>query len=328
MQEFIIEENDAAQRLDKYLKKILSEASGGFLYKMLRKKNILLNGKKAEGSEKLVRGDVVRLYLSDETIAKFRTKQQEKGQLASQYPVIPLEILYEDQELLVINKPSGMLSQKAKATDISANEYIIGYLLSTGKITPEELTHFKPSVCNRLDRNTSGILIAGKTLYALKQMAESLQQHSVQKYYYCLVLGLLSKEERLEGWLIKDERTNRVRISKTGTGMEGESQERYICTEYRPVRLLSRQNLTLLEVHLVTGRSHQIRAHLASIGHPIVGDPKYGSLKVNEQFRKDCRVTHQLLHAGRLVLADGKTIEAPLPAVFTEILTRESRKEA
>ncbi len=313
MQEFVIQENEAGQRFDKYLKKRLSQAPTSFLYKMLRKKNITLNGKKADGSEKLETSDVVKLFLADETIEKFSGQVQEAEKLKSQYPLTKLDVLYETKDILVINKPAGMLSQKARPEDVSANEYIIGYLLESQAISHQELATFKPSICNRLDRNTSGILVAGKTLSGLQRMAEQLKDRSLGKYYQCLVVGDISKEQEITGWLSKDTAKNQVRV--TPQERPGSS---FIKTGYRPIERLG--VYTLLEVHLITGRSHQIRAHLASIGHPIVGDTKYGTPGVNEEFRRQCRLRGQLLHAYRMELEPGNRIEAPLPAEFVRAL--------
>ena len=312
MKEIVINENEAGQRLDKFLGKLLKEAPASFYYKMLRKKNIVLNGNKATGNEKLTAGDSIKLFLSDETFEKFAGKRQ-TNDLAASVPNIALEIVYEDHDVLAINKPAGMLSQKAKKEDISANEYILQYLLESGTITRESLHTFKPSVCNRLDRNTSGILVAGKTLNGLQQMSKAFRERSMEKYYLAIVAGHISKPRRIEGFLKKDGVNNQVTILS-----EPSNDAKPIITEYRPLKLIGQ--VTLLEVHLITGRSHQIRAHLASIGHPVIGDTKYGNPRLNREFLKNAGVTHQLLHAYRLFLADGTKIQADAPKEFERAL--------
>lgn len=322
MKEFKIQSNEAGQRFDKYLKKLLKDANSSFIYKMLRKKNIVLNGKKADGTEKLVVGDEVKLFLSDDTFDKFHGASQ-NAKVFDEYANIPgnkLSIVYEDEDVLIINKPAGMLSQKAKPEDISANEYIIAYLIQNEKLTEEALSTFKPSICNRLDRNTSGLLIAGKTLKGLQEMSAALKERNseqgVQKYYRCIVSGVLKETTYLKGYLSKDERTNKVTVSKTKPS-HSEAEWLPIETEYRPITSVN--GFTELEVHLITGRSHQIRAHLASIGHPIIGDTKYGSKTINERFGKEVRLRAQLLHAYRIVFADGREVKAPTPKQYDTV---------
>ncbi len=321
MQSFRIGKNEAGQRLDKYLKKLLPEASDGFRYKMLRKKNITLNGKKADGSEKLALGDEVKLFFSEETFRIFSGKAAGEQELSEKYPCIPLTILYEDEDILAIDKPAGMLSQKAAPSDLSANEYIIGYLLAQGTVTAESLGTFRPSVCSRLDRNTSGILVAGKSLKGLQDMAAQLQGRAVGKYYVCLAKGLVREQVCLEGWLVKDGAKNRAEVflSETPGG-------KYMKASYRPLAHffagekgeLGAEAFTLLEARLTTGRSHQIRVQLADFGHPIVGDAKYGDREVNRRFWERLRLTSQLLHAWRMELADGRKICAPPDERFRE----------
>lgn len=320
MREIIIRTNEAGQRLDKYLSKYMSLAPKSFFYKMLRKKNITLNGKKASGQEKLCAGDTVKLFLSDETIDKF-TDQNRPSQKSIAVPV-KLDILYEDRNTIFINKPAGMLSQKAAKDDISLVEYVIGYLLESRQITEEELRTFHPAVCNRLDRNTSGIVAAGKTLAALQELSAMFRERSLKKYYLCLVAGEVSKGGHITGFLTKDTKSNRVSFSKERTAAEASAIE----TEYRP--LCTGEGVTLLEVHLITGKTHQIRAHMASQGHPIIGDYKYGSRKINDSYRARYGLTSQLLHSVRLcipecsgALADlsEKVITAPVPELFRKI---------
>ena len=199
MRQLMVSERDAGQRLDKFLGKYLDKAPKSFIYKMLRKKNITLNGKKADGSEKLVKADEIKLFLAEETIANFM-EQKKKEALSDttanmQKEKITLDILYEDENVLIINKPAGMLSQKAQKEDVSLIEHLTAYLLESGQLTEEELKTFHPGICNRLDRNTSGIIIAGKTLLGLQTMSELLRARTVDKYYQCIVKGKVVKKQ-------------------------------------------------------------------------------------------------------------------------------------
>ncbi len=361
MKQFYVQQNEAGQRLDKLLSKILGKAPKSFLYKMLRKKNITLNGKKAEGSEKLVVNDEITLFLSDETIKEF-SEPISAPEVNTTDVELNIDIIYEDRHIMVVNKPLGVLSQKAEKEDVSMVEYILSYLLKSEQITKEQLISFKPAICNRLDRNTGGILIAGKSLLGLQEMARLLKDRSLNKYYLCIVKGKVNVKKRIEGYLKKDEEKNQVRIYQN----EQENTE-YICTEYEPIaysknalknekeakeeayiRNLKKSTwdnrvtnaseirreedtegiFTLLQVKLITGRSHQIRAHLASIGHPIIGDFKYGDQNTNHYFKKKYNLTFQLLHSYRMVfpkiegelsyLSD-KEFEAEVPELFKKI---------
>lgn len=324
MQQFCIGKNEAGQRFDKYLKKLLSEAPGSFLYRMLRKKNITLNGAKADGAERLCEGDKVCLFFSEETFEKFsggsaaRSDFRELKEL--RFPADSFPVVYEDTDILIINKPSGMLSQKAEQKDVSANEYILSYLIGKGELTEEMSGTFRPSVCNRLDRNTSGLLAAGKTLKGLKELSEAFRERTVKKYYRCIVAGEVKEPVYIKGWLLKDHAANKVRIlpecprSVKISGGQENAEAFWIETEYFPVR--SKNGFSELEVRLITGRTHQIRAHLAAVLHPVVGDEKYGSRAVNRMFREKAGIHSQLLHACRMEFADGRTAEAPCGREF------------
>ena len=180
MRELVISKYEAGQRFDKFLAKYMELAPKSFFYKMMRKKNITLNGKKAAGNEKLEEGDTVKLFLSEETIEGFREKKKRAVHTGAK-----LDILYEDEQVMLINKPAGMLSQKAEKGDISMVEHLISHLLDTGEVTEEMLKTFRPSRWNRLDRNTSGIVAAGKTLQGLQMLSGLFKERTLHKYYLC-----------------------------------------------------------------------------------------------------------------------------------------------
>ena len=273
MKQLVMNEIDSGQRLDKFLGKYLSEAPKSFIYKMLRKKNIVLNGKKADGSEKLDVGDEIKLFFSQDTLEKFCGKTRE-GAAGN------LDVVYEDEQVLFVNKPVGMLSQKAAREDVSLVEYLTGYLLENGSLTKEDLRTFHPGVCNRLDRNTSGLVAAGKTLQGLQLLSEAFQDRRMHKFYLAFVAGRLEKPAHIKGYLWKDEKRNKVLVQQ-----EEQKGSLPIETRYTPLAC-SQSGATLLKVELLTGRSHQIRSHLASIGHPVIGDWKYGEEKWNQRFRR------------------------------------------
>lgn len=298
MQEIKITQKDAGQRLDKFLKKFFKAAETGFLYKMLRKKNIVLNGKKAEGREILQSGDAIGVFFSEDTWNRMRgPEERQEGSDAAfalyrkAYRELKgIQVLYETEDLIFLNKPAGILSQQDRPGSISLNEWITGYLLAEGQ--KPELSHYHPSVCNRLDRNTSGIVIGAKTYAGSRLMTELIREHRLKKYYVAVVEGSIDRPASLDGFLQKDAATNKVRIYQDA-GSESEK----IVTNYRP--LGQKDGYTLLEVELVTGKTHQIRAHLASIGHPLAGDLKYGGHPY--RFFGEKAQKTQLLHAYRLV---------------------------
>lgn len=315
-------QQEAGQRLDKMLAKYLQLAPKSFLYKMLRKKNIKLNGKKAEGAEKLCIGDEITLYLSDATIEGFR--QQDKPREFPREDRIILDCVYEDEDILVINKPVGMLSQKANRDDISLVEYVSEYLQAQEGVVSSQT--FRPGICNRLDRNTSGLIVAGKTVQGLQWMNQLFRERSLKKYYLCIVRGTVQKGSRMQGYLVKDGSHNTVTISRDPVP-GGERIE----TEYEPLQTgkLEGESYTLLRVHLITGKSHQIRAHLQSIGHPIVGDGKYGRKDMYHLFKKRYGVQYQQLHAWKLILEakgdipgkyKGLSLTAPVPELFLQVM--------
>lgn len=361
MKEIEITALQAGQRLDHLLSRYLKEAHSGFIYKMLRKKNITLNGKKASGSEKLQEGDLIRLFFADDTLRKLtgqsqgairgqtegkadgRSMVKVSGQASEKMSVQivsgevrkpPFDILYEDRDVLLVNKPAGMLTQKARPEDLSLNEYALDYLVGEGAVTEDDLLTFRPSVCNRLDRNTSGIVAIGKTIAGLQELSRMFRDRSIEKYYKALVVGRLDDEKTIDGWLLKYEKTNKVTVLRQETEGTQRIRTRYIPSGTFAVSSSGQREqfvFTLLDVDLLTGRSHQIRAHLASIGHPIAGDPKYGSRRVNGELKRNYGIRRQLLHAGRLTFPDmkgklahlsGQTFMAPLPEDFAKLLPK------
>lgn len=320
MRKIAVTEKEEGMRLDKLIMRYLALAPKSFTYKMLRKKNITLNGKKAEGSERLTAGDELFFYLSEETIEKFRAKEEisriERRKLSKD------SVLYEDRHILIINKPAGLLSQKAKKEDVSLIEEITEYLLSENSLDEESPGTFKPAVCNRLDRNTSGIILAGKSTTGLSELGKLLaKRDSVEKYYLTIVNGCIKEKERIHGWMKKEKNRNRADIFE-----EGQDGAKEIETEYFPIAYT--KAYTLLRVHLITGRSHQIRAHLAERGHPVIGDSKYGNKELNNPLIKKYALRHHLLHShefsfgdieGVLSYMSGRRIFAPMPAQFEGI---------
>ena len=339
MQLVTIGQNQAGQRLDKFLHKLLPQAGTGFMYKMLRKKNITLNGKKAEGSEILVLGDQVRLFFAQETYEKFSGHSEEQYERAYK-ELKDIRVVYEDDHVLILDKPAGVLTQKAQPGDVSLNEWMIGYLLEQEEHFERELESFRPSVCNRLDRNTSGLVLCGKSLPGLQYLSSCIKLRQVRKFYRTICAGELLNETTIKGYLVKDTERNKVHVvtgEEKAVATEGEKSPadaagrclsgEEIETAYRPIK--TGGGYTLLEVELITGKPHQIRAHLASLGHPLIGDFKYGDLQITKRLQNQYGLQHQLLHAFRVefpqteepagIHLSGKSITAPCPELFVRI---------
>lgn len=324
MQEFIIQKEEAGQTVMKYMARLLPEASMGLLRKSMRKKNIVLNGKKIEGREKIAAGDSVKVWFSDETIEKFRGKREEAPK--RDYPDFETWILYEDENIVILNKPAGLLSQGDTSGAPSLNEALLSARESRAGVTP--------SICHRLDRNTSGLVIAGKTVRGLQEMNALIKAHSLTKVYQALVYGKTPASGILKGYLVKDHERNQVRYTE-----RVEQGALPIETHYETLETVEAHGclFSLVRVHLVTGRSHQIRLHFSSIGHPLLGDPKYGS-RASLSASEALHIRRQLLHAASLTfpaLTDdfaylsGKTFTAPLPDDFASVrhLGRHDRRE-
>ena len=296
MQKIEVTAANTNRRLDKFLFQYLNTAPQTFIYKMLRKKNITLNGGKAKGAEQLKAGDTITLFLADETIAKFR----ETRKIAEARPLTG--IVFEDDALLIINKPQGLPSHGGIN---KKDDHLLGralyYLQSTGAYDPSDT--FVPALCNRLDVNTSGLVVCGKTLHALQDMNALFAEQKMDKEYITVVegnIGKVGKSRVLRGFYQKEGNNNLARVVETETNT-------IVTTAYTVLDISHDGNYSLVSVNPITGRSHQIRAHFASIGHPLAGDRKYGGHKT--PFGQS-----QLLHCHRLSVADSHiTWEAPLP---------------
>ncbi len=316
MQEIIINEANEGQRLNKFLGKYLDAAPQSFIYKMLRKKNIKLNKRKVTGNEVLKATDTIQIFMSDEAIMNFRKDGKVPAVTVKQQSILQLKtpvkdslagipILYEDEDIIILNKPAGVLSQKAQPDDYSLNERIVDYYHS--KNNADSL--FVPSVCNRLDRNTSGIILAGMSLKGSQMLSRILKDRTLDKYYLTIVSGKVEKASTIKGFLTKKASHNQVVVYQTieEATKNGVEKPAFIETQYEPIDYGRFCNLdfTLLKVKLVTGKTHQIRAHLRSIGHPIIGDGKYGLKSVNAVTKKEFGLKHQLLHAYEITFPSG-----------------------
>ena len=293
MKEFIIRENDAGQRLDRFIAKAVPLLPTSLCQKYIRKKRIKLNGKSASQKHMLEAGDVVTMYINDEFFLPTKASNKSAGEVmqsakksdTSPLPSLPknsnLDIVFEDENILLLNKPAGILCHSnSQFEDNSLLTDVLRYLQNSGEYDPLTEATFAPALCNRIDRNTSGIVIAAKNAETLRIINKKIRLREMEKYYLAVVSGCPNPPEgRIEGFWTKDNQKNKVIISTEGAlpGNFTLADTKEVVTEYKT--LASRENISLVECVLITGRSHQIRAHLSAIGHPIVGDKKYGGGK-------------------------------------------------
>lgn len=262
MREFIINRNDADQRLDKYLAKSLKRLPKSLMYKYIRNKKIKVNRKRCEISQRLNEGDLVQMYISEEFF-------EEQNDLSFMQASDQLNVLYENEHLLIVYKPANLLvhSDEAKQFD-TLMDRILKYLVKTKAYDPYGEKSFTPALCHRIDRNTEGIVIAAKTAEALRMMNEKIRQREIEKHYLCIVEGQLRGSKKLVHYYRKDEQKNKAILSSTFK--EGLSEVSLI---YKSLAV--KERYSLLDIDLLTGKSHQIRAQLAFIKHPLLNDVKY-----------------------------------------------------
>jgi 23S rRNA pseudouridine955/2504/2580 synthase len=379
MRDITITANDAGRRLDRFLRKYLRNASLGEIYKLIRK-DVKVDGRRRNESYMLNEGEVLTLYISDEVLASLtgegspgrtgrtgtaasgKTHVASSGKAKRQF-----RIIYEDDKVLIVSKPYGLLTHgdSHEKKNHLANQ-VKDYLIEKGEYDPRSEKVFSPAPANRLDRNTTGLVLFGKTSAALKALNEAIREDLTDKYYLTIACGVIDKDLTLTGSLTKDEKANRVSII-TGDRIPASSERsadndneagtpvkmRGVITQVMPrrhFRISGASEVTLTDIRLVTGRSHQIRAHLAAIGHPLAGDVKYAHAvnedtvreagtvpasrqdvdNINEYFARRYRLTTQLLHAQRISFAEnglpdeieylaGKSFTAPLPSAFERI---------
>ncbi len=284
MRKITITKNDSGQRLDKFLSKKFKTMPKSLMYKYIRTKYIKLNGKKTSPEVFLNDGDELTLYIKDEFFGEKKSYEFLKASSS-------LDILYEDEQMILLDKKPGVIVHQDKNFDTDTlNLRVLRYLYEKGEYHPDEENAFTPALCNRIDRNTGGIVIAAKTAEALRVINQKIRDREIEKYYLCLVKGVPKPAHKiLKDYLIKNENTNTVRVLH-----EKRDDAKEIITEYTVLK--TKDNLSLCEILLHTGRTHQIRAHMASIGHPLIGDEKYGDRKLNDKLS----IKRQQLYAYKL----------------------------
>ena len=272
---YTVGKNDADQRLDKFLTKTVKALPQSMLYKALRTKKIKVNRKRAEHSQRLCEGDIIELYLKDDFFAGDTPEESFKSLNPS------LKIAYEDENIIICNKRPGLIVHSDDSEDVNTLiNHVKAYLYKKGEYIPEIENSFAPALCNRIDRNTGGLVIAAKNASALRFMNDKIRNDELTKIYVCAVKGIPQKKsDTLKGFLTKDGDANLVTVYKS---RPTDGDVKTIITKYKVLK--EKDGNALCEVELVTGRTHQIRAHMASIGHPLLGDGKYGINRDEKRF--------------------------------------------
>ena len=286
MREFTIHKNDADQRLDRFLLKAVPLLPASLAQKYIRLKRIKVNGARAQRDQKLVAGDILQCYINDEF---FESPSEENVYLTITTP--RLKIVYEDENIMLLDKPAGMLAHADEHEKVNTLvNHMLAYLYQKREWKPREENAFTPALCNRIDRNTGGIVIAAKNAEALRVLNEKIREHELSKFYLCICLGRPEPPKgRIECFLRKDSKTNTVRVYHHPV-----PDGRSAVTLYETLE--TRDRLSLVEVELLTGRTHQIRASFADMGHPLLGDGKYGVGSVNRRYGE----AQQALYSYRL----------------------------
>lgn len=311
MKEITITKANDGQRIEKFVRHYLSEAPLGYIYKAFRKKDIKINGHWVKKDAVVHEGDVVRIYVTDDQLKDFAKPKEIISKPFNH------EIVYEDENVLIVNKPSGLLvmgDEREKRVTL-AND-VLSYLYSKGEYDPKD-SSFTPSPAHRLDRNTSGIIVFGKTDEALKELTLLFKErNNIDKRYLALVAGIPEQDEgEINAPLLKDEEKGMVRVSKNG---------KEAITRYKVLEKYA--NSSLVECELLTGRTHQIRVHLAYIGHPIIGDGKYGDFETNRLFKTKYKVSSQFLIAYSLSFKEVSGVLKYLSGQTFKILLEKEEK--
>lgn len=300
--------SEGGKRLHRYIRNLLPNIPLGQVYKMIDQGQVRVNGKRKKQDYEIVSGDELTLYMEEEAFKQGSGGPEKKTKFAGINTQI--EVIYEDGELLVVNKPVGLLTHpdQTEQRDTLITR-VHAYLYKKGELDSHL---FQPATANRLDRNTSGLVLIGKTAGMLHQLNQWIQKREMEKYYVTIVEGRVTGEATIAGTLLRDEHSNVTKVVKPS--IENREKEKEAVTKYKSLQ--QGDAYSLVEVELISGRTHQIRTHFQSIGHPLLGDIKYGGRAV-------AGVNHQLLHAWKIVMPDGRTFTAPMPQLFRSMLKQK-----
>ena len=310
MVEFIINDSENGLTLEKYVYKVLPTAPMSFIQKLFRKKDVKVNGHHQDKKYRLSTNEVVSIYIKEDQLKEFQKEKELNPNLK-----IKDWIIYEDKNVLFINKPRGLLVQKSSPRDEALDTRVIEYLMATNQYDPEKEKGFVPGPAHRLDRNTSGIVVFGKNHAALTMLFELFKNHDlINKHYLALVVGNVEKDKDIiTAPLKKDEKNNKVIVAKDGKSAQ---------TVYKVIKRFN--GYTLLDITLLTGRTHQIRVHMSYINHPVVGDSKYGNFEINKEFKEKYHFANQFLHAYKIGFGE---LGYPLNNLSKKEFTAEPNEE-